>query len=92
MKYKPETKDDLKELVDDLSINLGDIDTSLITDMRGLFSNTARTDFSGIENWDVSNVTDMSVMFLEAKNFNQDISSWDESKNEKSNKSIRKNR
>ncbi|WP_236847978.1 hypothetical protein [Campylobacter devanensis] len=46
--YKPETRDELKELVDDLSINLGDIDTSLITDMSLLFEDTYRTDFSGI--------------------------------------------
>ena len=46
--YKPKTRDKLKELVDDLSINLGDIDTSLITDMSLLFENTYRTDFSGI--------------------------------------------
>uniref|UniRef100_UPI00191C8106 BspA family leucine-rich repeat surface protein n=1 Tax=Campylobacter vicugnae TaxID=1660076 RepID=UPI00191C8106 len=74
--YKPETRDELRELVRDLSINLGDIDTSLITDMRGLFEKTARTDFSGIENWDVSSVTKMLGMFAGAKNFNQDISSW----------------
>ena len=30
-----------------------------------------------IGSWDVSNVTNMSNMFLEAYAFNQDISSWD---------------
>ena len=30
-----------------------------------------------ISNWDVSNVTDMSVMFQAANSFNQDISNWD---------------
>ena len=32
-KYKPQTKDELKELVKDENIYLGDIDTSLINDM-----------------------------------------------------------
>jgi surface protein len=30
-----------------------------------------------ISDWDVSNVTDMNIMFREAKSFNQDISNWD---------------
>ena len=30
-----------------------------------------------LNNWDVSNVTNMSSMFDDATNFNQDISSWD---------------
>ena len=33
MKYKPTSKEKLQDLVDDLSVNLGDIDTSKITDM-----------------------------------------------------------
>ena len=55
--YKPKTSNDLKKLVNDLSINLGDIDTSAITDMSLLFCRSSRKDFSGIETWDVSNVT-----------------------------------
>ena len=49
MKYIPETKVELEKLVNDLSVNLGDIDTSKITDMAGLFYLTKRTDFSGLE-------------------------------------------
>lgn len=37
-KYHPKTKEELKSLVDDESIYLGDIDTSAITNMIGLFS------------------------------------------------------
>ncbi|MEI0496392.1 hypothetical protein R4J09_13435 [Brachyspira intermedia] len=37
MKYKPTSRKELKDLVTDESIYLGDIDTSLITDMSGLF-------------------------------------------------------
>ena len=33
IKYIPENRDELKDLVNDLSVNLGDIDTSLITKM-----------------------------------------------------------
>ena len=76
MKYTPNTRDELKALVDDTSINLGDIDTSKITDMSSLFFHTSRTDFSGIEKWDVSNVENMVAMFHNAKSFNADISSW----------------
>ena len=75
--YTPKTKEELKVLVNDLSINLGYIDTSKITDMSYLFYNTPRTDFSGIENWDVSNVENMLCMFDAATSFNQDISGWD---------------
>ena len=74
--FTPQTKAELQKLVDDLSVNLGDIDTSKITDMSGLFSHTSRTDFSGIEKWDVSNVENMVAMFHNAKSFNADISSW----------------
>ncbi|EAJ8747121.1 BspA family leucine-rich repeat surface protein [Campylobacter jejuni] len=76
-KFTPETKEELKALVEDESIYLGDIDTSKITDMSELFKNSTRTDFSGIEKWDVSNVENMKGMFWFCERFNQDISSWD---------------
>ena len=75
-KYHPVTKEELLKLCRDESIYLGDIDTSKITDMSGLFKDTLGRDFSGIEFWDVSNVTDMSSMFLNSS-FNHNISSWD---------------
>ncbi len=79
-KYHPETKEELQELVDDPKVYLGEIDTSKITDMYDLFFCSKREDFSGIEKWDVANVTDMYGMFDGCKNFNQDISAWDVSK------------
>ncbi|WP_366535055.1 BspA family leucine-rich repeat surface protein, partial [Campylobacter jejuni] len=61
-KFTPDTKEELKALVEDDAIHLGDIDTSKITDMSYLFANSDRTDFSGIEKWDVSSVRNMSYM------------------------------
>ena len=75
--FTPQTREELLKLVKNLSINLGDIDTSKITDMSGLFRGTQRTDFSGIEKWDVSKVEDMNNMFRRAESFNADISNWD---------------
>ena len=76
IKKIPETKEQLKELCNNLSINLGEIDTSKITDMSKLFYESERKDFSGIETWDVSNVTDMAGMFMHSQ-FNGDLSNWD---------------
>lgn len=59
MKYQPKNTIELEVLLSDESIYLGDIDTSLITDMSCLFANDIgakcpnRKDFSGISNWDV---------------------------------------
>ncbi|WP_157153402.1 BspA family leucine-rich repeat surface protein [Brachyspira murdochii] len=75
-KYKPEIKEELQKLVQDENIYLGDIDTSLITDMSGLFSFEGRKDFSGIENWNTSNVTNMRGMFYNCYSFNEDIQKW----------------
>lgn len=76
MIYKPKTRDELKELVDNLTISLGDIDTSLITDMFAVFHDSDRNDFSGIESWDTSNVKNMDSILFNVKQFNHDISSW----------------
>ena len=80
-KYFPESKDELKEIIEKRikeegnEVDLNDIDVSQITDMSELFWGT---DFNGdISSWDVSNVTNMEYMFFMCKNFNQDISSWD---------------
>lgn len=74
-KYKPVTKDELIDLIE-RKIKFDRIDTSLITDMSGLFENSMLRNFKGIETWDTSNVKDMSSMFCGAKSFNYDISNW----------------
>lgn len=81
-KYKPSTKGELIDLINGKYINLGDIDTSLITDMSCLFYISNRNFFSGIETWDVSNVKDMSGMFKYTR-YNGDISKWNVSNVEK---------
>ena len=50
-----------------------------IDSLHRLFYSSSRTNeqFAGIENWDVSNVKDMSGMFCFAENFNQPLNSWD---------------
>uniref|UniRef100_UPI000A32CBF6 BspA family leucine-rich repeat surface protein n=1 Tax=Campylobacter devanensis TaxID=3161138 RepID=UPI000A32CBF6 len=76
-KYHPKTKEELKELVSHESVKLSEIDISEVSDFSYLFKDSKRSDFSGIEDWDVSHVTNMRNMFRGAKNFNSDISSWD---------------
>ncbi|MEI0531810.1 BspA family leucine-rich repeat surface protein [Brachyspira pilosicoli] len=89
-KYKPTTKTELKKLVFTDGIKLYDVDTSLITDMSKLFYESKRKDFEGIEDWDVSNVTNMDMMFAymgynmlvrySPIDFDQDLSNWNVSK------------
>ncbi|MEI0518589.1 BspA family leucine-rich repeat surface protein [Brachyspira murdochii] len=89
-KYKPATKEELKKLVFTDGIKLCYIDTSLITDMSKLFYESKRKDFDGIEDWDTSNVEDMSYMFgymsydsFESRSkskFNCNLNNWNVSK------------
>ena len=74
-KYVPNNQQ-LKSLVCYDEINLGDIDTSKITNMKDLFKNSTRQDFSGIDKWNVDSVTTFMGMFEGAENFNEDISQW----------------
>ena len=66
--YHPKTGGELKKLINKLieergnKADLNDIDTSEITDMHDMFTNSK---FNGdISNWDVSNVENMKNMFL----------------------------
>ncbi len=65
---------------DDNSADLNVIYTGYITDMSGIFNESALRNFNGnISLWDVSNVTTMDSMFEESKftGENGDITSWD---------------
>ena len=79
-KFFPKNRYELKELVKNQSIYLGDICTSAITDMGNLFLRAKRKNFSGIEYWDTSNVITMEGMFAECKHFDIPIGCWDVSK------------
>ena len=59
--------------------NIGNWDTSNVTNMSGMFVNASSFD-QDIGSWDTSNVTNMEIMFTNASSFNQDIGSWDTSK------------
>ena len=53
---------------------------SNVTDMSGLFYGCRSiTTIPNIGKWDTSSVTNMSKMFLQAQNFNGDLSGWDTS-------------
>lgn len=109
-KYHPHTRDELRELVRNSAIQLGEIDISKVTDLTRLFavpsgttttsapeqassqaseSATAtssvtpfgpRTDFTGLDTWDVSHVTSMREMFTGCSTFNEDLRAWDVSR------------
>ena len=81
-KYFPETKEELREIIEQRiktegnNVDLNDIDVSKMTDMSNLFAYLDY--FNGdISEWDVSNVTNMKNMFYWCESFNQDISGWD---------------
>ena len=79
--YYPESKEELvkniKELIDKGIYNFNCINTIKITDMSKLFEDLIVEKNFDVSKWDVSNVTDMSYMFLNCKNFDCDLSKWD---------------
>ena len=82
-KYFPQDKIQLKALVDDFSVDLGDIDTSRITSMSFLFADSFRPNYRGLDKWDTSSVRDMKFMFKAALYFDDTIpfiDEWDTSK------------
>ena len=84
---RPKNKDELVKIIRVTTRKEGDncdlnfIDVSRIKDMSYLFSDKCGLNFfnGDISEWDVSNVEDMSGMFMYS-DFNQDISKWNVSK------------
>ena len=76
-KIIPKNLRELQEIVKDDSVYLGDIIIPKnITSLADLFNNK-RKDFSGLETWDVSHITDMSGMFDDCKSFTgKEIENW----------------
>ncbi|TKX34684.1 BspA family leucine-rich repeat surface protein [Campylobacter taeniopygiae] len=79
-KVKIDDKNLLKMLVKIDEINLGLLDVSKLKDLSKVFERSYRKDYSGIETWDVSKVTNFNSCFKEAIYFNHDISTWNVSK------------
>ncbi|MEE1897876.1 BspA family leucine-rich repeat surface protein [Flavobacterium rakeshii] len=52
-------------------------DLSQATSLKGMFKYVYGSLNETINNWDVSNITDMSEMFMDAQNFNYPINNWD---------------
>jgi len=58
--------------------DIGDWDTSQVTDMYGMFMDC--DDFNqDLNGWDTSSVSSMAYMFNNARTFNQNIGNWDTS-------------
>ena len=85
--YHPETKEELKDIIDKLVdeqsmedvIDLNSIDTSEITDMSGLFHKFEGILKIDVSKWDVSNVDNMDSMFKGCINLEEiiGIEKWD---------------
>jgi len=56
-----------------------DIDTSNVTDMNNAFNRAYSFNHPSITGWDTGKVTNMSYMFNNTDDFNQDISNWNTS-------------
>ena len=55
---------------------LGDWNMSNVLNTCGMFNGCFKFTGDGLKQWNMSNVRNMSYMFKNAKNFNEDISTW----------------
>ena len=79
--YFPKTKQDLINIIymllDKDKTDFNCIDTSLITDMSDLFTDSIFENLVfDVSNWDVSKVTNMDSMFVGCIKFDGDLSDW----------------
>ncbi|WP_233758714.1 BspA family leucine-rich repeat surface protein [Mycoplasmopsis agalactiae] len=49
---------------------------SVVTSLEKTFKGLKSDKVLGIESWDTSNITNLSETFIDAENFNQDLSNW----------------
>ena len=61
------------------TLDVSNINTSNVTNMRYMFQSTSATSIKGLDNFDTSKVTDMSDMFTFSKATTLDLSSFDTS-------------
>ena len=70
------------------SVDVSNLSTSLVTNMKGMFAGACVSgqhyrsfvNIVGLENFDVSNVTNVGLMFLEIREESIDLSNWNTSK------------
>ena len=79
--YYPKSKEELieniKELIKQDIYDFNCINTFNITDMSNLFDDIYTDKNFDVSKWDVSNVTNMSYIFTNCREFNCDLSNWD---------------
>lgn len=77
-KIVPKDLKELRSIMRDVNVYLGDIEIPKnITSLENAFSLTTRSDFSGLENWDVSHITNMNYLFQNCKSFTgKEIKNW----------------
>ncbi len=61
------------------TLDVSNINTSNVTNMRYMFQSTSATSIKGLDNFDTSNVTNMSEMFQNSQATTLDLSSFDTS-------------
>lgn len=62
-KFSPKTKDELKALISDKSVYLGDIDTSTITERSYLLFSWAKSFNQSIKTWQINKSAVLEKMF-----------------------------
>jgi|GEM_PF-3459285 hypothetical protein len=76
--YVPESDTRLRQLLQDRpDIYLGDIDISELTSLWGVCADLERENWSGLETWNVSHISNFAECFEGCVNFNGRIENWD---------------
>ncbi|UKI56986.1 MAG: DUF285 domain-containing protein [Clostridium sp.] len=62
------------------TLDLSSFDTSMVTNMRAMFSNTLVDEIEGLKNFDTSKVTNMAEMFASSQAIIIDVSNFNTEK------------